>query len=248
MIPRLKKKISLLIGYWHTFSLHHWDYCATYARDSVEPHSNVTTHSTDIFQKVTTPGTHLMSLFLSGCKFKRRLATWRNLFPLRYPAWTSPRNTRKCLSCVRQNHFRQSCCYCLKPQGTSCNLIRDVSVTTVSLYASNLQNKRLPYCIDSTFTKVTRILSNNYALWTKLVRSQEGSILAIFVFACFSSPSVKRSRKRTTLIMSHLDRIGLICKGFNLLYGQNKIFSCGTQKAISFDLTPEIIGNIWQID
>ena len=98
------------------------------------------------FQKVTIPGTHLMSLFLSRWKFKRRLATWRNLFPLRYSAWTSPRNTRKCLSCVRQNHFRQSCCYCLKPQGTSCNFIGDASVKTVtcSLCASNLQNKHLP--------------------------------------------------------------------------------------------------------
>lgn len=95
------------------------------------------------FQKGATPGTHLMSLFLSRCKFKRSLATWRNLFPLRYPAWTSPRNTRKCLSCVRQNHFRQSCCYCLKPQGTSCNLITDVRLTTVSFCAFNLQNKRL---------------------------------------------------------------------------------------------------------
>ena len=95
------------------------------------------------FQQVTTPGTHLMSLFLSRWKFKRRLATWRNLFPVRYPAWTSPRNTRKCLSCVRQNHFRQSCCYCLKPQGTPCNLIKDVSLKTVSFCSFNLQNKRL---------------------------------------------------------------------------------------------------------
>lgn len=95
------------------------------------------------FQKVTTPGTHLMSLFLSRWKFKRRLATWRNLFPVRYPAWTSPRNTRKCLSCVRQNHFRQSCCYCLKPQGTPCNLIKDVSLKKVSFCSFNLQNKRL---------------------------------------------------------------------------------------------------------
>ena len=95
------------------------------------------------FQQATTPGTHLMSLFLSRWKFKRRLATWRNLFPVRYPAWTSPRNTRKCLSCVRQNHFRQSCCYCLKPQGTPCNLIKDVSLKTVSFCSFNLQNRRL---------------------------------------------------------------------------------------------------------
>ena len=60
----------------------------------------------------------------------------------------------------------------------------------------------------------------------------------------FSSRSVKGKRERARLMMSHLDGISLIFKGF--IIWPKKNFPCGTQQAINLDLTPEKIGNIRQ--